>query len=68
MHKPSRVGQYVEESLHLLQDFAIFLGQPFLLETGEPLQAHVENFLGLYRREQVTLVTKPVPRVEVLGT
>ena len=48
-HQTNRVRKNFQQGPHRAKNFFIFLCQFFLLKPGQPVQTHIENFLGLHR-------------------
>ena len=48
-HQAGGVGKNLQQVPYDAEYFFVFRGQFFLLKTGQPVQTHIEDFLGLYR-------------------
>ena len=72
-HQPTRFFEDAEQLGDGGQDGAVLIGELFLLQTGEALQAHLQDFLGLDLRQLIavfkqTLFRRQILRARAIGT
>ena len=56
LHQAFRAAENVQQIVDADENFAVFLQDLVLLERGQALQAHLEDFLGLALREPIGIV------------